>query len=50
MKIAVFTFATWIAFGLMFRAAGFGPRSAWLFAVIMAAGVGVSAAHAIGLF
>jgi hypothetical protein len=44
MKIAAFTFATWIAFGLMYRAAGFISRSGWLFSAIMAAGLGASAA------
>jgi len=45
MKFVYFTFAAWFAFGLMFRAAGFGPRAGWLFAALMAAGLGASAAY-----
>jgi hypothetical protein len=43
-----------ILFGLLFGAAfiqaGFNLRTSWLFAVICAAGVGISAAHYLGRF
>jgi hypothetical protein len=44
MNVLIFSFIAWLVFGLMFRAAGFGPRSGWLFAALMAAGLGASAA------
>lgn len=34
-----------LLFGAAFNLAGFNWRTAWLFAVICAAGVGISAAH-----
>jgi hypothetical protein len=44
MIIVLCSVIAWLVFGLMFRAAGFGWRAGWLFAALMAAGLGASAA------
>lgn len=37
-------------FGTAFHVAGFSWRTAWLFAVLMASGLGISAAHYLDRF